>query len=83
MRAPDGTAGWQARCPICNTETCPAGALTGRRWQPGLRVEDMLYVRACHKVLRKNWQGLGAEICGICIAACPWTKRYLQGGGWS
>ncbi|MFY9383709.1 MAG: hypothetical protein WAP11_04765 [Acetomicrobium sp.] len=20
---------------------------------------------------------IGATICGICIAACPWTKRYL------
>jgi len=72
-----------SRCGDCTAcvEVCPAGALTGRQWEPGLGVEDMVYTRACREVLRKNWQRLGADICGMCIAACPWTKRYLQGGG--
>jgi epoxyqueuosine reductase QueG len=38
-------------------------------------------VRACYRIASgfKENKGFDATICGMCIAACPWTMRYLQG----
>jgi len=80
---PLGRAMEASRCGDCTAcvEACPGGALTGRAWQPSLRREDILDARACYDAVRANWRRLGHSVCGICIAACPWTKRYTQTGG--
>ncbi len=65
-------------CTAC-VDACPAGALLGRDWQPGMKREELLDAFACSDDARRRAAALGIDnaICGICIAACPHTKRYL------
>ncbi|MFC1947447.1 4Fe-4S double cluster binding domain-containing protein [Chloroflexota bacterium] len=62
-------------CRIC-VDICPGNAVTGREWEAGMS-RDLLYDPfECREVARK-WQrereGITDNICGMCIAACPWT----------
>ena len=66
-------------CHIC-VDICPAGALSGKTWQAGMAREMFVDVFACCRTT-ESWMAdrkLGHRICGMCIAACPWTQRYLK-----
>jgi epoxyqueuosine reductase len=67
-------------CTACS-DACPARALAGNSWRPGLPRESLVEVFTCRRTARslsaKSF-GEEASICGICIAACPWTQAYLQ-----
>ncbi|NPU85783.1 MAG: epoxyqueuosine reductase [Syntrophaceae bacterium] len=72
-----------SRCGTCRlcVDTCPGRAPRGEEWQAGLDRDDILDVHACYTAARdlSGRAGIGATtICGICIACCPWTKRYLK-----
>jgi epoxyqueuosine reductase QueG len=62
-----------SRCGECNAciESCPAGALRGRDWDPHIssdaaQVRDaLLDVEKCSCLLR-------------CMLVCPWTLRYAR-----
>jgi epoxyqueuosine reductase len=58
---------------------CPARAITGRDWEPGLSREQIYSAQACFQMAREfaGRTGINATICGICISVCPWTQRYL------
>jgi epoxyqueuosine reductase QueG/predicted GNAT family acetyltransferase len=58
---------------------CPAQAITGQDWEPGLSREHIYSAAACLKMAREfaGRTGIKATICGICINVCPWTQRYL------
>ena len=58
---------------------CPAQALTGRKWQSGLERQEMYNVQSCYNHVKQNSlrPEIGKTNCGICIAVCPWTKKYL------
>jgi epoxyqueuosine reductase len=66
-------------CTACQ-DVCPADAPTGQLWQAGLAREELVDIFACLKTITA-WaaqRGIGKKtICGMCIAACPWTQRYL------
>jgi len=70
-----------SRCGQCEAcvRVCPGAAPTGRTWRPGMTREDLLDAHACRKALQASRRRLGHEICGMCIAVCPWTQRYLDG----
>jgi epoxyqueuosine reductase len=76
-----GTATVASYCGNCRRciERCPAQALTGRDWEPGLSREQIYSAAACLQMAREfaGRTGIKATICGICINACPWTQRYL------
>ena len=63
------------RCTLC-VEACPAGALKGKAWKPGLAREEMLDVRACDEWKKEHFfayhQGRN---CGICSAVCPYGAK--------
>jgi len=65
-------------CREC-VEHCPAQAIAGRNWEPGLSREHIYSAAACFQMARElaGRTGIKATICGICINACPWTQRYL------
>jgi epoxyqueuosine reductase QueG len=69
----------ESRCGDCAAcvEICPGRAPTGRQWRPGLTRADIFSAHACREALRDSARRLGHGICGMCIAACPWTRRYL------
>jgi epoxyqueuosine reductase len=67
-------------CTVC-VDVCPGRALTGRHWEVGIPREALYDAFACRETagnFEKEREGVYDNICGICIAACPWTKRYLN-----
>jgi epoxyqueuosine reductase len=71
-----------SRCEDCTdcVDACPAQAITGAHWQPGLPRESIVDVFACRTKARELTAKLAGErksICGLCIVACPWTQKYL------
>jgi epoxyqueuosine reductase QueG len=70
-----------ASCGACSecVRLCPAHAPSGKSWRAGLHRDEFLDIRACAaELLRvRDERALSHMICGRCIAACPWTKRYL------
>lgn len=66
------------RCTLC-VEACPAGALRGAAWYPGLPREEMLDVHACDKWKKEHYyQFHKGHNCGICSAVCPFGLRVLK-----
>lgn len=71
------------RCTQC-VEVCPAQAPTGRDWEVGLPRESIYDAFACNQTARERafrMLGVRLSICGLCIAACPWTQKYLARAG--
>jgi epoxyqueuosine reductase QueG len=66
------------RCMGC-VEACPAKALKGNAWYPGLRREKILDVTACDRWKKDNYfeyhQG---HNCGICSSVCPYGRKVLR-----
>jgi epoxyqueuosine reductase QueG len=66
-------------CTYC-VDICPGHAPTGRDWQAGLPRESLVDAYACRETAREfelKTEGIHDNICGLCIVACPWTKKYL------
>lgn len=64
----------------CCVDACPVGAPTGREWRRGSSREDLVDIFACYRRTREfaRDSGWNHSICGICIEACPWTKKYIR-----
>ncbi len=79
---PVGTPIDVPRCGECTAcvEACPVDAPSGRLWEPGLQRADFFDAFACcrHAVEHARSMGMGHAICGICIAVCSHTQRYID-----
>lgn len=66
-------------CSAC-VDICPAGAPLGTTWHAGMQRSELYDVKACfYETQRMNGErGLSSYICGMCIAACPWTRKYIE-----
>lgn len=66
-------------CEECVT-ACPANAATGEDWIKGMEREEYYDAHACNEHILETIKGKGisAKICGICIAVCPYTKKYVK-----
>jgi epoxyqueuosine reductase QueG len=65
-------------CTRC-VEACPAKALKGNAWYPGLPREEILDITACDKWKKKNYfQYHKGHNCGICSAVCPYGLKVLK-----
>jgi epoxyqueuosine reductase len=73
-----------SRCGTCHecVDACPAKAPSGSAWDVSLDRDDFLDVHTCYRKAKEYAaeRGYGSTICGICITACPWTKKYLKQG---
>lgn len=66
------------RCMQC-VEACPAHALKGKAWHPGMPREEILDVRACDRWKKKHYfQYHKGHNCGICSAVCPYGLKVLK-----
>jgi len=66
------------RCTRC-VVACPAGALKGKAWYPGLPREDILDVQACDSWKKEHYfQYHRGHTCGICSAVCPYGLKTLE-----
>ena len=65
-----------SRCGKCRAcvRACPAAAIKGQDWVPGLARERLLDARRCYDTARQLLlERVGAEnaVCGVCVAVCP------------
>jgi epoxyqueuosine reductase QueG len=66
------------RCTRC-VEACPAKALKGNAWYPGVPREEILDVWACDQWKKEHYfQFHKGHNCGICSAVCPYGLRVLK-----
>ncbi len=66
------------RCTRC-VDACPAGALSGKAWSPGLPRREILDVRACDRWKKENYFRFNrGHNCGICSAVCPYGLKTLR-----
>jgi epoxyqueuosine reductase QueG len=61
-------------CTAC-VRACPAGALSGKAWRPGVLREEILDARACDEWKKQRYGHLmQGRVCGICSAVCPFSR---------
>lgn len=61
-------------CDRC-VKACPAGAISGREWAPGVTREEMFDAKKCSEYMKKHFQHIGrGAVCGICMEVCPLKK---------
>jgi epoxyqueuosine reductase len=81
LALPCGTAverNYCGRCQRC-VAACPAGALTGGAWRPGVPREAILDVQACDRWKKTHYyQYHEGHNCGICSAVCPYGQKVLK-----
>lgn len=66
------------RCVRC-VEACPAEALKGKAWYPGIGRERILDVAACDRWKKEHYfQYHQGHNCGICSAVCPYGLKVLK-----
>ncbi|MCL1830862.1 MAG: 4Fe-4S dicluster domain-containing protein [Oscillospiraceae bacterium] len=75
---------YDCRCNDCNicSENCPTGAIYSRVWTSETSREELFDYELCQKSFRDRGKLInvhtGGGTCGICIAVCPHTKKYLN-----
>lgn len=81
LELPDGPPAdknFCGRCMRC-VEACPAKALKGNAWYPGLPREEILDVQACDRWKKEHYfQYHNGHNCGICSAVCPYGLKVLK-----
>ena len=69
-------------CTVCK-DGCPAGAVSGKLWHISMPRDEFWDAGRCKETaLMRSFESYGIKetLCGKCIAICPYTKRYLDGG---
>jgi epoxyqueuosine reductase len=82
MELPCGPPVNRPHCGSCRrcVEACPAGALTGKSWYPGLPREDILQAETCDRWKKANYAAYHqGHVCGICSSVCPYGLKVLRG----
>jgi epoxyqueuosine reductase len=77
LELPAGEPVVESHCGDCRdcVDACPAGCGRDVQWRPGMARELLFDAGACrhHMTL---FTGVEAQICGICIAACPYAVQH-------
>jgi epoxyqueuosine reductase QueG len=76
LELPAGAPVRESSCGECRAcvDACPAGCGRDVLWQPGMARELLFDAGACSHHMA-HFTGLESQICGICIAACPYALR--------
>jgi len=68
------------KCNVC-VDICPGHAPSGKEWVRGCQRDEFFNAYLCRDTanqLALGRTGIDKTFCGICIAACPWTKKYIK-----
>lgn len=69
------------KCMEC-VKACPANAPVGINWVKGMDREEIFRAFDCSNYIAergiKYEYGRTSVTCGLCILACPWTKKYIN-----
>ncbi|NLT14531.1 MAG: epoxyqueuosine reductase [Clostridiales bacterium] len=58
-------------CRLC-ADVCPAKAINGAEWRPGLERDVLFDAKACNDYMRAHFMDIGrGAVCGICMKVCP------------
>lgn len=71
----------QSHCGNCSrcVTACPAQALKGAKWSPGIPREELLDVHACDQWKKEHYfQYHKGHNCGICASVCPYGLKSLK-----
>lgn len=66
-------------CRVCG-DACPGHAIRGREWTVDTDRDELIDFYACRETVKKRGEKLGINhgACGICMAVCPHTRRYVS-----
>lgn len=67
-------------CKLC-VQRCPAQALYGTLWEPGVPREKIVDVEVCYKKQKEIMYantGIDTDLCGKCFAVCAYTQKYIN-----
>jgi epoxyqueuosine reductase len=81
MTLPCGPPISRSFCGTCTrcVDACPARALKGKAWHPGLAREEILDPLACDRWKKEHYYTLHKGLnCGICSAVCPYGVKTLK-----
>ena len=75
LELPCGEPISDGRCGACRDcmDACPASCGRDVTWQAGMPRDELFDAGACRHQM-SLFPSVGAQICGICIAACPYTR---------
>ncbi|MCP4177537.1 MAG: epoxyqueuosine reductase [bacterium] len=71
----------KVKCGTCTKcrDVCPGGAIAGQNWYCNIDLDLFYSPILCRNTINKFVdKGLQETICGICIANCPYTLRYVN-----
>lgn len=67
-------------CRAC-VSACPAGAISGREYEPGMPREEFFDAKCCSEYMKKSFQMIGrGAVCGICMSVCQkiWEEKFQK-----
>ena len=84
---PTGEPVTESQCKQCMecVHVCPGQACSGKNWQAGMPREEFWNPHACLDGMEKINEGRdnSRHICGMCIAACPYTRDMIRRSRWA
>lgn len=72
-----GVPSLKSRCGSCArcVEACPAQAITGAPWRPGMPRKELINAKTCEDWKMKHYSQFDGMVCGICVSVCPYGQK--------
>ncbi len=66
-------------CKIC-VDACPGNAIKNNTWSTETTRDELFDFNTCRKTIESRGLELGIKngSCGVCMAVCPFTQKYLK-----